>query len=116
MRDWPRATGGLIKLHHLKLPGELVSRLDAIVVSDEEIALARDTVETVGARRLGVITKGEDGARIIYGGHRADLPGFKTNTVDLTGAGDVFAASFFTRATDRAASAVTAARFANAVA
>jgi sugar/nucleoside kinase (ribokinase family) len=116
MRDWPRATGGRVKLHHLRLPGEFVSRLDAIVVSDEEIALARDTVETVGARRLGVITKGEDGARIFYGGHHADLPGYKVNTVDLTGAGDVFAAAFFVRATDRSASAVTAARFANAVA
>lgn len=116
MRDWPRATGGLVKLHHLRLPGEFVSRVDAIVVSDEEIALARDTVETVGARRLGVITKGEDGARIIYGGNRTDLPGYKVNTVDLTGAGDVFAAAFFIRATDRSASAVTAGRFANAVA
>ena len=37
-------------------------------------------------------------------------------TVDLTGAGDVFAAAFFIRATDRSASAVTAGRFANAVA
>ncbi len=116
MRDWPRATGGRVKLHHLRLPGEFVSRLDAIVVSDEEITLARDTVETVGSRRLGVITKGEDGARVIYGGEYADLPGFKISTVDLTGAGDVFAASFFTRATDRSASAITAGLFANAVA
>jgi ribokinase len=98
------------------LPGEFVSRLDAIVVSDEEIVSARDIVETVGARRLGVITKGEDGARIIYGGELTDLPGFKINTIDLTGAGDVFAAAFFIRATDRSASAITAGRFANAVA
>ncbi|MEA2581971.1 MAG: hypothetical protein QOF33_56 [Thermomicrobiales bacterium] len=116
MRDWPRATGGRVKLHPLRPPGEFVSRLDAMVVSDEEISLARDTVETVGARRLGVITKGEDGARILYGGEVADLPGYKVNTVDLTGAGDVFAAAFFTRATDRSASAVTAGRFANAAA
>jgi hypothetical protein len=116
MRDWPRATGGRVKLHHLRLPAELASRLDAIVVSDEEITLARDTVERVGSRRLGVITKGDDGARVFYGGSHADLPGFRTNAVDLTGAGDVFAAAFFIRATDRAASAVTATRFANAVA
>jgi sugar/nucleoside kinase (ribokinase family) len=116
MRDWPRATGGRVKLHHLRLPGEFVSRLDAIVVSDEEITMARDTVETVGARRLGVITKGEDGSRIIFGGEHADLPGFKVNTVDLTGAGDVFAASFFVGATDRSTSAISAGRFANAVA
>ena len=107
MRDWPRATGGRVKLYHLRLPAELVSRLDAIVVSDEEISLARDTVETIGARRLGVITKGEDGARIIYGGEHADLPGFKVNTADLTGAGDVFAAAFFAREAETTQSAGT---------
>lgn len=116
MRDWPRATGGLVKLHHLRLPGELMSRLDAIVVSDEEISLSRDTVERIGDRRLGVITKGENGARVIFGGDRADLPGFRTQAVDLTGAGDVFAAAFFIRATDRSISAISATRFANAVA
>lgn len=116
MRDWPRATGGRVKLNHLRLPAELVGQLDAIVVSDEEITLARDTVERVGSRRLGVVTKGEDGARVIYGGEHADLAGYKVPTVDLTGAGDVFAAAFFIRATDRSASAVTAGRFANAVA
>jgi hypothetical protein len=116
MRDWPRATGGRVKLHSPRLPAELIGRLDAIIVSDEEISLARDTVEAIGARRLGVITMGEDGARILYGGEHADLPGYKVNTVDLTGAGDVFAASFFIRATDRSASAITAGKFANAVA
>lgn len=116
MRDWPRETGGRVKLLPLRLPGELLGRVDAIVVSDEEISLARDAVERVGARRLGVITMGEDGARIIYGGETADLPGFKVPIVDLTGAGDTFAAAFFIRATDRSVSAVTAGRFANAVA
>jgi len=63
-----------------------------------------------------VITRGENGARILYGGEKADLPGFKVATKDLTGAGDVFAAAFFIRATDRTVSAVRAGRFANAVA
>ncbi|MFL5758855.1 MAG: carbohydrate kinase family protein [Thermomicrobiales bacterium] len=116
MRDWPRESGGKVKLNHLRLPGELLSRLDGVVVSDEEISLARDTVERVGSRRLGVITKGEYGARVVYGGEHADLPGYKIHAVDLTGAGDVFAAAFFIRATDRSASAITATRYANAVA
>jgi sugar/nucleoside kinase (ribokinase family) len=116
MRNWPRATGGHVTLTHLRLPAELLGRLDAVVVSDEEIHLARDVVERVGARRLGVVTLGDQGARILYGGERAELPEFPIKTVDLTGAGDVFAAAFFIRASDRAASAVTAGRFANAVA
>jgi sugar/nucleoside kinase (ribokinase family) len=116
MRDWPHESGGKVKLNHLRLPGELLGRLDGVVVSDEEISLARDTVERVGSRRLGVITKGEYGARVFYGGEHADLPGYKIQAVDLTGAGDVFAAAFFIRATDRSASAITATRYANAVA
>jgi sugar/nucleoside kinase (ribokinase family) len=116
MRDWPHESGGKVKLNHLRLPGELLGRLDGVIVSDEEIALARDTVERVGSRRLGVITKGEYGARVYYGGEHADLPGYNIHAVDLTGAGDVFAAAFFIRATDRSASASTATRYANAVA
>ena len=34
-------------------------------LSDEEITLCRDSVEAIGSRRLGVITMGEDGARVI---------------------------------------------------
>ncbi len=116
MREWPRAAGGRVTLSHLRLPAELLGRLDAVIVSDEEISLSRDTVERVGSRRLGVVTQGESGARIIYGGTRVDLPGFPVRTADLTGAGDVFAAAFFIRATDRSASAITAGRFANGVA
>ena len=116
MRDWPRPGGGRVKLLPLRMTPDLRNRVDAIVVSDEEISLSRDVVEQVGARRLGVITRGEGGARIIYGGEKADLPGFKVPVKDLTGAGDVFAAAFFIHATDRSESAIKAGRFANAVA
>lgn len=49
-------------------------------------------------------------------GLHLDLPGYKVPTVDLTGAGDTFAAAFFTRATDKSVSAINAGRYANAVA
>ena len=115
MRDWPKPGGGKVTHNHLRLPKELVSRLDSIIVSQEEIALCRDTVEAVGAHRLGVITMGQDGAKVIYGGQRASVPAFKVDVADHTGAGDTFAASFFIGATDRSISAVRAARFASAV-
>lgn len=114
MRDWPKPQGGKVTQNHLRLPKELVSRLDCIIVSQEEIALCRDTVEAVGAHRLGVITMGQDGAKIIYGGQRASIPAFKVDVADHTGAGDTFAAAFFISATDRSISAVRAARFASA--
>ncbi len=116
MRQWPMERGGRVRHVPLRLPAELMTRLDAVVVSDEEISQAREVVEWVGARRLGVVTLGESGARIVYGGQRDELPGFPGRTVDLTGAGDVFAAAFFIKASDRTASAVDAARFANATA
>lgn len=116
MREWPRETGGKVRLVRLRLEPELISRLDGVIVSVEEISRAREVVEQVGAQRLGVITKGESGARVIYGGETIDLPGYNVPVVDLTGAGDVFAAAFFIKAADRNVSAVAAGRFANAVA
>ena len=116
MRDWPRATGGRVQHIPLKLPGGLLGRIDSAIVSIEEIAWARDVVTQVGNRRLGVVTQGADGARIIAGGQRFELPGYKVDIKDLTGAGDVFAAAFFLKASDRTVSAEAAGRFANAVA
>jgi sugar/nucleoside kinase (ribokinase family) len=116
MRDWPRQTGGKVTHIPLRLPGELMGRIDSAIVSIEEIAYARDVIERVGERRLGVVTQGPDGARIIAGGRRFELPGFRVPAKDLTGAGDVFAAAFFMKASDRTVSAEKAGTFANAVA
>jgi sugar/nucleoside kinase (ribokinase family) len=116
MREWPVESGGRVHLQQLRLPPELMARTDTIVVSDEEIAHARAAVEWIGARRIGVVTLGENGCTMIYAGHRAELPGYPVKTVDLTGAGDVFAAAFFSKASDRSISPVTAGSFANLVA
>lgn len=116
MREWPMERGGRVHHVQLRLPPELLARTDTIVVSDEEIAQARNVVEWVGARRIGVVTLGPNGCQLIYAGHRAALPGYPVKTVDLTGAGDVFAAAFFLKASDRRVSPVTAGQFANLVA
>ncbi|MGH2551923.1 MAG: PfkB family carbohydrate kinase, partial [Thermomicrobiales bacterium] len=115
MREWPRS-GGRVKLNHLRIAPKLLSRIDGVIVSEEEISLSRDTVDQVGSRRLAVITRGEWGSRVVYAGAHAELPGYKIAAKDLTGAGDVFATAFFIKATERSVSAVNAARFANAVA
>jgi sugar/nucleoside kinase (ribokinase family) len=116
MREWPMERGGRVRHVSLRLPPELLARTDTIVVSDEEIAQARPVVEWVGARRIGVVTLGPNGCKLLYAGHRAELPGYPVRTVDLTGAGDVFAAAFFRKASDPRVSPVTAGRFANLVA
>ncbi|MDQ3525161.1 MAG: PfkB family carbohydrate kinase [Chloroflexota bacterium] len=116
MRSWPRGSGGRVNHIPLKLPGNLSGRLDSVIVSDEEIAYTREVVNRVGDRRLAAITRGENGAQIIAGGEKLDLPGYRVDVQDLTGAGDVFAAAFFLQASDRTVSARKAGEYANAVA
>jgi sugar/nucleoside kinase (ribokinase family) len=116
MRSWPRGTGGRVTHIPLKLPGELIDRLDSVIVSDEEIAYTREVVNRVGDRRMSVMTRGPEGAQITASGQKIDIPGHNVQVKDLTGAGDVFAAAFFLKAADRTVSALKAGEFANAVA
>jgi sugar/nucleoside kinase (ribokinase family) len=131
MRDWPRERGGLVTHTQLRLPVDLVNRIDCAIVSDEEIFQARDVIERVGERRMSVVTRGPEGATIYHSMrpeeqeilrpgakrfHSMDLPGIDVKIKSLTGAGDVFAAAFFMKAAERTSSALEAGRFANAVA
>lgn len=128
MRDWPKATGGRVTHGQLRIVPQLLDEIDSLIVSSEEIPYARTAVDRVGRRRLGVITFGENGARVIRpepGVERGridtptittDLPGFDIPVKDLTGAGDVFAAAFFIKAVEATSSAEAAGAFANATA
>lgn len=129
MRDWPRERGGLVKHSQLRLPVDLVNRLDSAIVSDEEIFYTRELIERVGERRMSVVTRGPEGATIYHSlgkdaeGHpglkqfrTVDIPGLNVKVKSLTGAGDVFAAAFFMKAAERSSSAVDAGRYANVVA
>ncbi|MCO5178062.1 MAG: PfkB family carbohydrate kinase [Thermomicrobiales bacterium] len=91
MRLWNRTSFGRIRLDQLRLPAELVARIDVLVVSHEESVAARDTVEAVGQRGLAVITRGDQGARAIDRGQRRDVPFYPARPVNTVGAGDVFA-------------------------
>lgn len=130
MRDWPRERGGRVREIQLRLPPELIGRIDCAIVSDEEIFQAREVIERVAERRLSVVTRGPAGARIYYSkpedeatrqpGARQfqtlDIPGIDVKVESLTGAGDVFAAAFFLKAADKTVSAREAGMFANAIA
>jgi sugar/nucleoside kinase (ribokinase family) len=131
MRDWPRERGGRVQNTQLRLPVDLVNRIDCAIVSDEEIFKARDVIERVGERRMSVITRGPEGATIYHSMrqeeteglqpgsrlfHTLDIPGVDVKVKSLTGAGDVFAAAFFMKAAERTSSALDAGRFANVVA
>lgn len=94
MRQWPR-TGGRVQLVPLRLPLELVTRLDGLVVSTLEHTLARDEIEAVAPRGLVAITRGPDGATVIDRGRSYDVPAFPVTVRDDVGAGDIFAAVLF---------------------
>ncbi len=129
MREWPKERGGRVNLVPLRLPVDLVNRIDSAIVSDEEIFNSREFIERVGERRMSVVTRGPEGATIYHSlprdvqaqpGYKAyrtvDIPGVHVKVKSLTGAGDVFAAAFFMKASEKNSSALEAGRFANAVA
>lgn len=95
MRFWDRDRFGRIRLENLRLPADLVARIDTLVVSQEEAIEARDSVEAVGRRGLAVVTRGDHGALVIDRDRRFDGPFFPVRAVDTVGAGDVFAAGLF---------------------
>lgn len=95
MRRWDSRRLGAVQSTPLRLPTDLLARIDAMVVSSEEYANARDAVESVGRRALAVVTRGQQGAMLMDRGSSSDLSPFVTRIVDSTGAGDVFAAALF---------------------
>ena len=95
MRRWDTKRLGAVQETPLRLPTDLLARIDAMVVSSEEYANARDAVESVGRRALAVVTRGQQGAMLMDRGASSDLSPFATKIVDSTGAGDVFAATLF---------------------
>jgi sugar/nucleoside kinase (ribokinase family) len=115
MRRWNEDRLGQVRQSPLRLPHDLISRIDALVVSAEEYADARDVVVEVGQRGLSVITRGGQGATLIDRGREADVPAYRARVIDPAGAGDVFAAALFAARSVRE-SVTAAARYASAAA
>jgi len=95
MRRWDQQKFGRVSPVPLRLPTDLLARIDAMVVSSEEYANAREAVESVGRRALAVITRGSQGATLMDRGTFNEMAPYASKIVDATGAGDVFAAALF---------------------
>ncbi len=115
MRRWDERKFGAVQATPLRLPTDLLARIDAMVVSSEEYTHSREAVESVGRRALAAVTRGQQGALLIDRGASSDLSSFTTKIVDLTGAGDVFAAALFVMRS-RKESTTRSARYAAAAA
>ncbi|HEX5165768.1 MAG TPA: PfkB family carbohydrate kinase, partial [Thermomicrobiales bacterium] len=115
MRRWDEERLGKVRAVPLRLPADLISRIDALVVSAEEYTHSRDIVVQVGERGLSAITRGMQGASLIDRGREVDIPAYRIKVVDTTGAGDVFAAALFAARSERQ-SVSASARYASAAA
>jgi len=69
--------------------------INALIMSEEDISPFPDIVnEYIELVEIMVVTKGDKGSTLYHNGIKRDFPAFKTNVVDPTGAGDVFATAF----------------------
>jgi 1D-myo-inositol 3-kinase len=95
---------------------ERVSGGPIVVLSIEDMGHDWERVRCLAHQfALVVVTTGRLGASVFWRGTRHDVPAYATREVDLTGAGDVFAAAFFIRMHE-GADPISAASFANAAA
>lgn len=95
MRRWPPSHSGVVSLTALRLPTEMVSRIDAMVLNAEEQSLARDEIEAVASRGLVAVTRGPQASQILDRGRLIEVPSVSVRCIDDAGAGDVFAAALF---------------------
>lgn len=117
-QGWMRERDAADRIHEitLRLPDALIARIDALVVSETEAPLARDTIAAVRAHRgLVAVTRGRWGCILLAPDGAHEVPALDVPLVDDTGAGDIFAAAWFV-ALAEGQPPVAAARFAHAAA
>lgn len=115
MRQWHPEQLGQVRTIPLRLPPELISRIDAMVISSEEFTHARDIAQSIGQRGLVAITRNQQGAAITDRGRELSMPAVRVAAVDPVGAGDVFAGCLFAGRAARESVAASA-RYATAAA
>ncbi len=96
--------------------GKFLRRVDVLIVSEEDLAGEARTLRShLEDSRVAIVTEGERGATLYYQGKKCHFPARRTEVVDPTGAGDVFAAAFLVRLAETD-DPHEAARFANVAA
>jgi sugar/nucleoside kinase (ribokinase family) len=93
--------------------GKFLGQVDVLIVSEEDLAGEAGTFRShLEDTRVAVVTEGEKGATVYCQEKKCYFPARRTEVVDTTGAGDVFAAAFLIRLAETDAPH-EAARFAN---
>ena len=114
MRQWD--SSGLVSARPWQEASDILPAVDVLCFSEDDVGGDQQLVrEYAGAARIAVVTRGRLGATVFHGGASRDLPAFRAQEVDPTGAGDVFAAAFLVRLRE-SGDPYVAARFANCTA
>lgn len=93
LREW--GPDGAVHRVELRLPPELVARIDVLVLSENECQHAATAIAGVLAHGgIVAVTLGEHGCDVHVGTRTWRVPAGPVDLVDDTGAGDVFAAAF----------------------
>lgn len=96
-QGWLRRWGddGLVQLEGWATLVERLSRLNAVVLSEDDVRRDERTVDMLSRSvPLLVVTRGARGGTVFREGRSCQYPAFAVDEVDPTGAGDGFAAAF----------------------
>lgn len=96
-QGWLRRWGadGLVRLEGWSTLVDRLARLDAVILSEDDVQRDESTVEMLRrAIPLLVVTRGARGGSLFVAGELHPYPPFPADEVDPTGAGDGFAAAF----------------------
>jgi sugar/nucleoside kinase (ribokinase family) len=96
MRSWNKA--GKVSTSEWPEASFVLERAGAAVISIEDVGGDEDRVEEMAASsRILAVTEAHQGARLYWNGDVRRFRPLELEEVDATGAGDIFAAAFFTR-------------------
>ncbi len=76
----------------------ILSKANAIVISREDVGSDEELIESMAHQtQILAVTEAESGAILYWNGDRRRFPAPEVEEIDATGAGDIFASSFFIR-------------------
>ena len=96
LRNWDN--NGRVHPSPWENASEILKDVEAAIISLEDVAEDEDIIEELAAQcPVFVVTEGLYGARVYWHGDVRRFTAPSVSEVNATGAGDIFAASFFTR-------------------
>ncbi len=98
-QGWMRRWSSDGKVFHKMLDDwSVFQKADMVILSEEDLNFQMDLIPKLADLfNILVVTKGENGADVFSCNNKHTFPGFPSNMIDPTGAGDIFATAFLIR-------------------